>query len=33
MGLSFKGLRFLEENLSSGCGSKNVHQGENIFVL
>lgn len=33
MALGFKGLLFLEENLSTGQGSKNVHQGQNIFVL
>lgn len=33
MGLGFKGLLFLEENLSTGHGNKNVHQGQNIFVL
>lgn len=33
VGLGFKGLFFLEENLSDGAGSKNVHQGENISVL
>jgi len=32
MGLAFKGPIFLEENLSTGHGSKNVHQGQSMFV-
>lgn len=33
MALGFKELLLPEENLSPGQGNKNVHQGQNIFVL